>query len=1032
MITTTCRNVIFAVMLGLWGAAAMADATVTATGTAFCFDGVGNRKLPLTGARVELMDSDCLGSQVCDDVMVLGRVGPMGEFTVSGNGGDPFGGKPDVYVRFVLDDGAGVRMTDEVGITRSVSVPEHDHDNVSDGSTINFGELVFDSGAAWRESGQCAVFLAVRDAYRDFVMKVAPKPPAGYIDIQYWSAIFRGTPWTNTDTIHWPIGYPSDAAFHEFGHSIRHAADGSGAHFTNDVVRFRYARGHHPCKTDSNAQAGELLESVIGYNFNEGWANYWGGRSTGCNGPEVIAEFDEGVVGFYLYSLAKYAPLTRAQMVQVLVDNPGSIHSFDEFKNKAIGVAASMSPLVQQAEAENHPAVANLATSYASSQATELTRRHINELRAHMAAKMRFVDTAVAGPSPTRLPCRDEDCEKLFRKVVGTALLQGEQKAMESRIALLERSLDERWRAAAQKALVDGKFEEWKATLRRAQRKDAADSMLAAVTRAQQNLFEVQDKFADAYGHYDRVLKQAKARLERAARTDGPRAGDGGWLPQGLTAADVAKSTAPASTQRWTDLATLVNEYSQLAQRFRPYLKFSRAVDAGSGVVDEKYRPASWRWLYSNSSLVVHGDVIQANLTTNPEIVLEYSKMPNYANDSVSLIPGPGAWGGQSWAEVQAGEGIYARLSELGDTAGQMVIITYWVLFARNDGAQNHDGDLIGVMLVYDRASDAIVRVAYSAHGTTLHTFDLTNADLPVAVILRGRTIDGGQESVEAVRVAVPESAFAADGRGLIQPSFPHVYFTKDPETGNYEHLAVYMEWGAHEPYPNEGGSFFGTTRNDDGISFLPSKVAVLGPADAPFMAYGGLLGDDPKAIQRHKMWHDFLPFVGAVDRNPYESHAQLRWPPSLTPPVAGCLWSSFTSEENPPNQCVGGVAVGMRCRGRYCDDLALLCCPIALPTPAQPIRTQFFSEENAGRGFCPDQRAVTGITCQGNWCDNVSLTCSATNQTMGQCTWMANSFSEEGEGRELCPAGQILGGVQCEGSNCDSLRLLCCGVVKP
>jgi len=46
----------------------MADATVTATGSVFCHDGVTGLKPPLVGARVELVDSDCDVSQICDDI----------------------------------------------------------------------------------------------------------------------------------------------------------------------------------------------------------------------------------------------------------------------------------------------------------------------------------------------------------------------------------------------------------------------------------------------------------------------------------------------------------------------------------------------------------------------------------------------------------------------------------------------------------------------------------------------------------------------------------------------------------------------------------------------------------------------------------------------------------------------------------------------------------------------------------------------------------------------------------------------------
>ena len=51
--------------------------------------------------------------------------------------------------------------------------------------------------------------------------------------------------------------------FHEFGHRIRHAADGDEAHFLGDAIRFQYAR--HPAADD---------HANLGFAFNEGWAEY--------------------------------------------------------------------------------------------------------------------------------------------------------------------------------------------------------------------------------------------------------------------------------------------------------------------------------------------------------------------------------------------------------------------------------------------------------------------------------------------------------------------------------------------------------------------------------------------------------------------------------------------------------------------------------------------------------------------------------------------------------------------------------------
>jgi hypothetical protein len=78
--------------------------TVTGTGSAFCHDGTNNSIVPLAGARVQLMDSDCDGSTICDDVMGESHIAADGSFTVTGSGGDPGDyswSRPDVYIRVV-------------------------------------------------------------------------------------------------------------------------------------------------------------------------------------------------------------------------------------------------------------------------------------------------------------------------------------------------------------------------------------------------------------------------------------------------------------------------------------------------------------------------------------------------------------------------------------------------------------------------------------------------------------------------------------------------------------------------------------------------------------------------------------------------------------------------------------------------------------------------------------------------------------------------------------------------------------------
>ncbi len=238
--------------LVLASGAASNDFTVTAIGSFFCYDGSTNTTVPLAGARVLLMDSDCDGSTVCDDLMGSGHIEADGSFRVTGHGGDPGDwswSRPDVYLQVVYNDDQGVRETDELDWDRSTVTPQHDHDNTTDGSTVDFGSWTAGTGVNIGEGTRCGVWLAGRRAFQNYVAMMGENPPAGHWDIEYWSAIWAGTPWTSDNTTHWPIHYNSFAATHEFGHSVRHAADGDRNHFNWDVTRFRYARNHSRSRT---------------------------------------------------------------------------------------------------------------------------------------------------------------------------------------------------------------------------------------------------------------------------------------------------------------------------------------------------------------------------------------------------------------------------------------------------------------------------------------------------------------------------------------------------------------------------------------------------------------------------------------------------------------------------------------------------------------------------------------------------------------------------------------------------------------
>lgn len=521
-----------------------AEATVRAVGSAFCVDD----SKPMVGVRVELMDSDCLGSQICDDLLGTGTVNPDGSFEVTGRGGDPFGGDPDVYVRFAFNDDAGVRMTDEIGITRSVSTSEHDHDNTRDGSTINFGKLVFGSNNG--SGNRCAVFLAVRDAYAGYLNEAGRPPPAGHVDIQYWSAIWAGTPWTNADTIHWPIGYPTGGAAHEFGHSIRHQADAANysPHFMDDVVKYRYGRDHHGCSMTSSQQQGELLDSVIAFNFNEGWANYWAGRVHGCPGSSyVVMEYDEAIVPLYLDAAQKALGWNRAQMVDVLVAHPQQIHNFNEFASFLPGGIGALSSSLVQAQSRMAGALTTFvddeSPSLKASERAAAVRREIALLQAEVIRRKKLEPAIKATlASGLHQPCSRQDCDVLFQRLVHAPLNRGEMTVLQLRIAMLQRALAPQWYAMAQRQLFGGDIENWKSGVREGLQSSITKVMRQSLDESERALQRWRGQFGEAFVEYARILQRARARLGIQGEKASGRASQAvGWLPVSTTADDLPK-----------------------------------------------------------------------------------------------------------------------------------------------------------------------------------------------------------------------------------------------------------------------------------------------------------------------------------------------------------------------------------------------------------------------------------------------------------------------------------------------------------
>ncbi|MFI4985016.1 MAG: hypothetical protein ACHQAV_03395 [Solirubrobacterales bacterium] len=270
---------------------------------------------PLIGARVELWKNNTFWF---DDNLGATHTGADGSYSFSVRANDNF----DLYAKAVLNDDQGVHLGDWY------SFSDWDTQTETTGShsgLVGLGtyEILKDNGAG---TPNCAVFQGAHNAYQNYKQVIGSSPP----DTSYLiSADYPccGVPFTTLDTTHWPSGYETGAAysvnFHEFAHSVRHSFDGGTAHFLYDVVRFGYAKSHSLCLTSNE-----------GFAFNEGWAEFWARTPGSCGDGTNFNQ--EGNVATALTGLEKCA--NRPTMVRVLRENPGAIHSYNEFKTKFFNI----------------------------------------------------------------------------------------------------------------------------------------------------------------------------------------------------------------------------------------------------------------------------------------------------------------------------------------------------------------------------------------------------------------------------------------------------------------------------------------------------------------------------------------------------------------------------------------------------------------------------------------------------------------------------------------------------------------------
>lgn len=144
--------------------------------------------------------------------------------------------------------------------------------------------------------------------------------------------------------------------------------------------------------------------------------------------------------------------------------------------------------------------------------------------------------------------------------------------------------------------------------------------------------------------------------------------------------------------------------------------------------------------------------------------------------------------------------------------------------------------------------------------------------------------------------------------------------------------------------------------------------------------------------------------------------------------PRAVSNWSAPTSEEDPPVTASNGQLISaMRCNGRYCDNISLGYENVPGANHTSSSWAPYFSEEGTYWRSCAGPSSfVTGISCRGRYCDNISLLCTVVSgKTKSSCKWMP-WFSEESEFSYLDDGYHVVG-LACRGSYCDDMSILAC-----
>ncbi len=278
---------------------------------------------PLGGMNVELWER---GSPDFLPVEIVGHRVDQDFTDASGNFSLTTEDNNDNYfVRMALRDAHGVHLRDFWGINDWSVDSEQKRNDVA---VRDYGNIVFSTPG---QSHKCAIWNGVHKANERFRAEIGTDPPSHGVELEA-DAVTAGVPFTPGTSILWPGGFEvgyggggdDSITRHEYGHVIRHGYDGDFGHFLGDVATYNYLQNHETCNHTNG-----------GFAFNEGWAEFWAedfSPAPDCTRPGDMET--EGDVAAALQELMENcAGGQRKVMVEVLQRNPGTIHSFDQFKS---------------------------------------------------------------------------------------------------------------------------------------------------------------------------------------------------------------------------------------------------------------------------------------------------------------------------------------------------------------------------------------------------------------------------------------------------------------------------------------------------------------------------------------------------------------------------------------------------------------------------------------------------------------------------------------------------------------------------